>query len=667
MKTFSMWRVIAMALVLSGVALYGPDAAKADEIDELIKRITTQSRTRGEAAAKMLVAAKSLDAQASRVRLWTAASELGMTGSSSYPTVLEALDNLEKAAPEKTGVWRDKRLAVYREMYYRGARADRAANGQAYANALEARAGEIETAGDRAAAVKLYRQAYGIARSLYLSNSAALLDKAKALEARVLVDNRIKGLKGIIERSPSSVSAREQLVVAYVVDLDAPEEAAKYLADGMNAALRKNVALAAVDASAMEDEDFVTLGRWYATLSKRATAGNAKANMLNRARDNFKMYLEVHTDKDVKRFEISNALKAVEARLSALAGSGAVTTPKVTPRTGPFRAKWVDMLALTNPERHGGLGQWVRQGRTIAFEYAKHTTGVFPLTAAGSYDFRVTFTVVRGHVLALAAPMGKGKGLILVGTRRGRLIVLERAGPNDSNPTKNELPEGSKWFANGVRNTFDLSVRIKDDEVHVVAALNGKKVMDWTGRHAPLNVAPFWSMPPVQTFGLGTHGGTVICHSMKIRMLDPADANVEWVSKDATFKSSSVARGSVSRSGFLNGRGRLVNGMGICTDREQQPHIVITLKRTYDIKQILLVNRRGTTKYPLDGLTVWTSTDGKTWARAWKLSGKPERMWFLDFGSAIQARYVKIGLDGSGLSSLQLADVRVYGTSGATR
>lgn len=664
MNRVSLWHVIAMALVLPWVALCGPDAARADEIDDLIRKITAQAPTRGEAAAKMLTAAESLDAQASRVRLWTAASELGMTGSASYPTVLAALDKLEKAAPEKIGVWHDKRLVVYREMYYRGARADRAFNGQTYADALVARAGEITAAGDRAAAVKLYRQAYGIARSLRLSNSAAILETARTLEARVLVDSRIKGLKGTLAKNPASVSARAQLIMIYVVELDTPGEAAKYLADSMNATLRKNVTLAAGDASAMADADFVTLGRWYVTLSKHATAENAETNMLIRARDNFKLYLEVHAQKDVKRFEVAEALKTAEARLSALEGSGAAGTLKGPSGTSKFRPKWVDMLALVNPERHGGLGRWVRQGRAIAFEYSKHTTGVIPVTAAGSYDMQVTFTVVRGHMVSVVAPIGRGKGSIQIGTRRGTVIVLDRAGGRDGNPTENKLPDGSKWFANGVKTTFDLSVRIKGDEAHVVAGLNGRKVMDWTGGHGPLNVAPFWSMPPVQTFGMGTHCGTVILHAAKIRMLDPADANIEWVSEDATFKVSSVAGGFVSPSGFLNGRGRLVNGMGICTDREEKPHVVITLDRTYDIKQILLVNRRGTAKYPINGLKVWTSADGQTWQQVWKMSGKPEWMWFLDFGSAVRARYVKIGLDDTSAGSLQLADIRIYGVVG---
>lgn len=658
-----------MGVVLSlWVVLLGSGIANADSTDDLIATVTKQSASRAEAAKKLLAAAESLnDLPEGQIRLYEKACEYGMTSPSGYSTVLAALDLLETAVPQKISTWRDKRLDVYRGRYYRGGRAERTGNGKAFVTALLARAGECEQAGDWADAAKHYRNASGVARTLKLDSRSDILEKIRVVESLRAVHARIAGLKGLLAKNPSAASARKRLVMIYVVDLDSPHEAAKHLGDGLDATLRKNVTLASKEAAGLADADFLTLGQWYKTLALRALAKGAKTNLLTRARDNLNMYLEVYTKQDITRLEAVKALKAVEAQLKALSASP-VRKP-VKPPAG--KTQWINLLAGVNPDIHGISGEWSGQTTGLLGDgRGGHGAALMPVPVCGSYDLQLVFTLVSGDESDIILPVGAGGAALYIGGWRGRTIglgMIDGMGANGfNNPTRTRLPEGSRCLQLGARNVLDVAVRTKGELAQVTARLNGRNIIDWSGRQSSLTQEKWCMSLPPNTIALVTFPSQTLWHAAKLRLLDPADRNIGWVSRDATFKLSSVSPVHRPLDTFVTGLGALNNGCAIRTAREMSPYVIIQLRKSAKVTSVFVVNGRSNNDADAKGLRVWTSARGRTW-QAVGLPQGSRRAWMFNVRKPAMVRYVKIGLVGlvgaTTADPLALAGVKIYATA----
>jgi putative heme-binding domain-containing protein len=86
-------------------------------------------------------------------------------------------------------------------------------------------------------------------------------------------------------------------------------------------------------------------------------------------------------------------------------------------------------------------------------------------------------------------------------------------------------------------------------------------------------------------------------------------------------------------------------------DPSPSPAIVIRLAGEREVRHVTLQNRRGGFHERANDLAVWLSADGEKWIQAWK-SDKPSEMYEIDLPAGTKARYVKVGLDGSGIFHL---------------
>ena len=658
MSTHRAWRR-AVAAVLSAawaVCFVSPPAA-ADDADDLINTIVRQTRTRTDAARKLLAAAAALgDAPAVQTRLCEKACELGLTGLTGYPTVLAALDMLEKIAPQKIETWQDKRLDVYSQQYYRSDRQNKATNGQEFVRALLIRAEQHKGAADWQGAARCLRQATGVARTLNLPKQKAIFEKMLAADHLVAVHARLAGLKAYLVKKPDDAAARRQLVMMYVVDLDMLAEAARYVGQGLDPTLAGNVTLAAKEASELTDDDFVTLGQWFKTLAAGAALKDAKIRLLTRARDNLRMYLEVYTRQDVKRLAATTALKGVDADLKALSGAAV-----------PVPAPWVDLLAMIDPMRDKVRGDWSRQGGELTGSYKSYALITAPVFAVGSYDLHLVFTLVSGTEQTVVLPAGAGSVAMIFGGYRGAVSGLSNINGEDassrSNPTGINLGRGGSTLRTGAKIVLDAAVRIKDDQAHITARLDDKQLVDWTGPQASLQVSKYYLLP-ARTFGLGTCASKMTWHTGKVRLLDPDDRNIKWVSRDATFRLSSAAQQYPPLKAFLTGVGQLNNGCAIHTDTEAAPAVVVTLKQAADVKRIVIANRQGKYSRYTTGLTVWASENGTEWKELWQAKSLRSE-WLIHLKTPVKARYVKIGLVSPKSAYLALAGVKIYAATEA--
>ena len=305
--------------VLVCVFLVAPAAAVADETDDLIKDILREASNSAKAAGELINSAKRLgDSPTVQTRLCEKAYECGIAAPAGYASALAALDLLAKIAPVRAVAWDDKRLEVFRLRYLRGDRRHKPINGRKYVEMLLARAEKCGKANKWSDAAKLSALAYGVARTLRLPEKSDIYQRMREANNWMMVYNRLASLKKAVEKNPGDLPSRKRLVETYLIELDMPAEASKHLTDKLDSTLRKNVSLAAREASGLADADFLTLGQWYQSLAARTAARMAKRRLLTRARDNLKMYLEVHTKKDVQRLRVAKMLEAVEAELKRL-------------------------------------------------------------------------------------------------------------------------------------------------------------------------------------------------------------------------------------------------------------------------------------------------------------------------------------------------------------
>ena len=338
-----------LALTLLAVAVWTGAEARGDDADDIAAAIIRDTPNRAEAATKILNAARSLaDSPGAQIRLCEKAYEQGMVAAAGYPVAIAALDLLEKISPTRAQGWRDKRLDAYRLLYYRSTGQAKKDTGQSYVTLLLALAGAAEKADNWTDAANHYSQAYTVARTLRMPSQADIYANVTRANSFKMLHNRISVLKGMLEKTPDDRSARKQIVMTYLVDLDRPGEAARYINDKLDPELRANATMAAKDASALTDANLFTLGLWYRSLAGAAVLKHTKARMLSRALDNLNMYVEVYTAQDAQRLRATTLVTLVQAELTAL---GVVAASRSGLPAGVI-------LALSFDK-----GQWIRDAR----------------------------------------------------------------------------------------------------------------------------------------------------------------------------------------------------------------------------------------------------------------------------------------------------------------
>ena len=348
MKTRCAWRPrgVVGLLLLAGLLGSTPLGARGDDADDIVAAIIRQTPNRTEAAKKILGAARSLaDSPTVQIRLCEKAYQQGMLAPGGYGTAISALNLLERVAPSRLASWREKRLEVYRLQYYRSTGASKAENGRIYVKLLLVRARAAGKSGNWKDAANYYRQAYTVARTLKLPEKDDIYEDLKAAGSYEMIHNRIEVLRAALAKNPDDAFSRKQLVLAYLVDLDRPNEAVKYLTPKVDATLGKNVNMAAKPAAELTDANFFALALWYRSLAAKSALKQTKARMLAHALANMNMYLEVYTKQDAQRLRATTLVTLIEAELKQL---GATVASRTALPTGI-------MLALSFDK-----GQWIK-------------------------------------------------------------------------------------------------------------------------------------------------------------------------------------------------------------------------------------------------------------------------------------------------------------------
>jgi formylglycine-generating enzyme required for sulfatase activity len=273
-----------------------------------------------EFAAKLLDAAKSAGGQKDlQALLCEKAYQFGTKAPAGYSAAAEAMKLLIGAGGDNKAAAQDKLLKVSELRFAKSAKDDRKQAGQELVDLLVSCGDERAEAKQPAEAAALYRRALTVATSVQSDRAQQIADKIKGLAAAQEGLKKIADLRARLERDPKNTVAREGLILAYLGELDDPNEAAKLVTPDVSEGLRTYVPLAAKKVEDLAEAVCLDLAEWYVAIAEKASPAG-KGVLLGRAQACCERFLELHQAEDAGRIKGKMLLAKVDKAIQAAGG-----------------------------------------------------------------------------------------------------------------------------------------------------------------------------------------------------------------------------------------------------------------------------------------------------------------------------------------------------------
>jgi tetratricopeptide (TPR) repeat protein len=245
------------------------------------------------------------------------AYELGTKAPAGYGSAIEAMEILAQRVPDKAADALKNLLAVRERQYQAAKGLDKADAGEVFIEALLVAADASTKGGATAEAMAFLRKAFGAAKAVKSDRQNEIQGRIDRATMRERLRKQVSDLKARLAANPQDVAARKEALRLCLVDLDDPAEAATFLDDSSDEAMRKYVPAAAKGVGAAPQLACLELGQWYHGLAGDAHA-LSKPGMLTRARDYLERFLELHTVQDANRLLADQLLATIQEQLSKL-------------------------------------------------------------------------------------------------------------------------------------------------------------------------------------------------------------------------------------------------------------------------------------------------------------------------------------------------------------
>lgn len=402
---------------------------------------------------------------------------------------------------------------------------------------LKALLAEIEKkkqAGALVEAAALYRKAKGMAKAAGDNRLGEIEAAAEALTRRIRLERRTRDVRAMLKNQPDNVSAREGLVRLYLVKLDDPERAAEVLEGVEDEELKKYVPAAAKPVDAAPELACLDLGEWYKGLAESAP-DDAKPAMYARAKAYLDRFLRLHATKDMDRVRAKVAMEKVGKALAKGEAPAAAPAQPAKPKKPDETAggkeksvikpgKWVDLIRVIDPAKHvvAGQGEWIREGKVLRKVPGRTMRSriMIPYKIRGSYQLHTEYVFSKP-----GAGFGPGGGFgftLPVGERSVHLCLWAKSEPGTHGlgfvdhhyADNNETTVPAQPVV--VNRPYSLDVQVEQmrrDQAHIAVRLNGKPIIDWTGRRSALDTYNTWRLPERGVLGL--HEG----HAVEYRVI----------------------------------------------------------------------------------------------------------------------------------------------------
>jgi hypothetical protein len=510
-------RVILLLSI--AILLVGPAVAQADEAadalnqlygDDLKRVLATPSPADDIALAKQILdAARKVSSKPAFLTvLCEKAYELAAKDASGYPTATAAMDLVAEKFPDKKVDCLHKCVALYQKQYA-AARGDaKVKAGETLTEAL-GKVSEVQAAaGDVDGAATTLRQAIVIATAIRSDTKAALQAQLDGLAPQAKVEKQVAALKAKLDAKPDDAAARKELVRLYLVELDNPAEAAKFVDEGLDEATRKYVPAAVKPIQEAPELACRELGEWYRGLADQAAAQAGKGAMLRRAQGYYERFVALHTTDDLARTTATLALNKIEDALAKLPANKAL--PGI----------WIDCLKLVDPAKHGVAGKWERKDQGLVVAPGQFCRLTIPVAPTDHYEVKVVFVRTNGDdAVFVALPVGPTACGLVLSAARGHSSGLEAINGNWAGDGANETAVRPGTLVNGQEYSLDIKVMFQGQQAEIATSLDDKPFVHWKGALSALSTFGDWRNLDPKCLGLGAHRSAVEFRRMRMRAL----------------------------------------------------------------------------------------------------------------------------------------------------
>ncbi|MFP4054476.1 MAG: tetratricopeptide repeat protein [Phycisphaerae bacterium] len=423
-----------------------------------------------------------------------------------YDTAVDALDLLGASVPEKAETCQEKLVEIY-QIRYRTARADaRPKQGQRAIDALcELAEMRVQNADYRRATASL-RNALVIARVIRSGSKDEIDARLDELSAAEKMTRQAEELKKRLAADRNDTFARERLIELYLVDLDDPEEAGKYLTPSSDQALRTYIPLAARDPYTVGKDLQPQLAQWYLSLAEKEK-DQSRLLMLRRARTYYEAWLDKHRRKDAERTKVEFELKKISDAIARLDATDAKA--------------WKDLLKTMDLQKNVVAGVWKKAiGGGLSTTGGKLSTVAVGVRPSGSYELTLKFTCPDGSpAVEVLFPMGARGARLSLGGKHGKTVALH---------FNRRSKAADRVKAPGVRSfsflkkqvyTLLLTVALREDSTQITVAINGRQILYWRGAKNDLSANLRLRYPGWRTLAIGTSESALTFTEARIRAI----------------------------------------------------------------------------------------------------------------------------------------------------
>ncbi|MBE3098904.1 MAG: ThuA domain-containing protein [Planctomycetes bacterium] len=513
---------VLFALALAAFADEAQDAFNQVYGDDLKRVVATASTADDIALAKQILdAAKKAEKQPEFLSLLCEkAYDLAAKDASGLATAAAAMDLLAEKVPEKKVEALQKTAALCQKQYAAARGDTRAKAGESLIQALSTLANAQAAAGDFDAATTTLRQALAVATAIKSESKPAIQTQLEGLALGEKMEKRIEALKAKLAAKPDDATSRKELVRLLLVEEDNPAEAAKFVDESLDEAMRKYVPAAAKPMEEAPELACKELGEWYRGLADQAAVPASKGAMLRQAQGYYTRFLELHTAEDLARTTAALTLKKIE---DAIVKLGAAANKPGAP--GP----WIDLLKLVDLEKNVVNGTWQRQGAALGpTAPALGVRVMVPLPISGSYELQARVVRLSGNGQAtFILPLKSAQFEAVFGHANGKAFLYIIKDRDVSVPSRIE---------NGREFEAQVKVLQEEDKVTISMAMDGKPLLAWQGPESQVSLAGGWKLPQKNCLGLGVYNSVAVFKSVRLRMLSGEAKTVEAPASAAPTK-----------------------------------------------------------------------------------------------------------------------------------
>jgi hypothetical protein len=211
--------------------------------------------------------------------------------------------------------------------------------------------------------------------------------------------------------------------------------------------------------------------------------------------------------------------KSVDKELVEFKTTNQVET-KVEPKSDENAS--IDLLKMVDPTLDAIRGKWRKDGESLISPspYVDEGRLSIPIWPAGDYDLILKFTRLEGpNGPGISLPVGN-RQVNLVVDADGKRTALQMVDGKFNTDPKNPTLDLGHFIEDNKEYTLEAHVSTLDNEpARVQIDLDGKRLIDWTGKPSQLSFDPNWNLKNNHVFGLHAWGSVFRFDSIQLRML----------------------------------------------------------------------------------------------------------------------------------------------------